>query len=754
MGGGGSKFLGDIFSFLQIPKKETVDPKPEVNSDTSRGLYISQSEGCAQCDLYIDTGISSSSVRLVRSKNALKYDPSKPDTAGPLSSATAVFVRPSIPFKFRFNGVEETVKQLVVYSPSPLRVESVQHDAVIQIGWGLGDNKTVIFVPLVTGNAGGPGGAFVQAFASSIPSLLGLPPVEGGEPASLNISTGKDWSLSNLISLKDPFFTWVNSEFEQYVKYDSLIERRIGWRPKDGVRYVFMQNPVQVAANDMAMFSRLPVSDPLTVIPRLPKVYYKPGPPKNCITRVADIPAPKIVDITSPTATLSSNAPQGGISIDTILMIVFGIIGGLALFIGIYFGVKFAMGPKGLVLSQIGESLGKSLAAAYAKAKARAAALPSRAPGKSILGPNAPTPITDIADRPAALPDFSVTNPGYSDLEEFKRRHRTARNPRVPKDKPSTPELPDIFPDLKPTADLPFSMKNPGFKNRAEFAKAHRRTERNPVRPPTPGPGPIIQPIADTITNNPAIDNESTNLLPSRPSRKPRVPLEFPTPYRRPVPNTPTNLPGIDNEPANLQLSRPPPEPAPARKRTPTNRLEFPSPYRRPTPNNPTNLPAIDSPATNMPQTDDSVSRISRVATRSSYDTPYKKPSRSRSESLGTSSVTASSTSYSGTCSSTKTHIRKFKRDSPQRNTPAAYYPTTSAASILSNPPYCLSVRAQRPYYKADLEQKISSALQSNFSSLDEMKAADVKRPLWLSISPDLTAKLVSHGGSRRKTMH
>lgn len=747
MGGGGSKFLSDIFSFLQIPKKETVDPKPEVNTDTARGLYISQSEGCDQCDLYIDTGISTSSARLSRLQGALRYDPSKPETAGPNSVNTSVVLKPSLPFKFRFNGVEETIGLMTVYSPSPLRIESVQHDAVIQIGWLLpgrfGPNRVIILVPLVTGNAGGAGGAFVQAFASSIPSLLGLPPpAEGAGEPFLDISTGKDWSLSNLISLKDPFFTWVDSEYEQYVKYDSLIERRIGWKPKDGVRYIFMQNPIQVSANDMAMFSRLPISDPLMVIPRLPKVYYKPGPPKNCITCVADTPVLKIPDITSPTATLSSNAPPGGVSIDTILMIVFGIIGGIALFIGIYFGVKFAMGPKGLVLSQIGESLGKSLAAAYAKAKARAAALPSRAPGRSILGRNAPTPIAEIADRPTALPDFSVTNPGYSDLEEFKRRHRTARNPRVPKEKPSTPELPDIFPDLNPTADLPFSMKNPGFKNRGEFAKAHRRTARNPTPGriwggPAAGTGlPIVDnppaniPAADEPAPNiPAIDNTPVALSLSKPPAEPapsrkRTPtnrLEFPTPYRRPIPNTPTNLPGIDNEPANLRLSRPPDEPAPTRKRTPTNRLSYDSPYKRP-------------------------------VSKSRGETPPS--SRPRSESTSTPTETASSTSYSGTCGSTNTHVRKFKRDSSGSSSSAAYHPTTSAASILSNPPYCLRIRAQRPYHKVDLEQKISSALQSNFSSLDEMKAAGVKRPLWLSISPDLTAKLVSHGGGRRKTMH
>jgi hypothetical protein len=240
------------------------------------------------------------------------------------------------------------------------------------------------------------------------------------------IATGDNWKLSHMIGSAEPYYTWLKTGY---------VWSGFMWMNNaTTTRFIVMQNPVGIAANDMASIARLPITHPTTVIDSLPgpdpgtpskdAIFYKAFPPKTCVNCVADQPIPAFADIASATFDTGSSV----VSTDTIVKILVGIVGSIALILAIYFGLRFAMGPYGLVLSKFGEKLGSNMAAAYAKAKRR---IPTGAPGPSM-------------------------------------------NPKPPASNPD-----DIFPDFVPS-DV-FTTQNPALKNKGEFAAIQRRMSR-----PTP----------------------------------------------------------------------------------------------------------------------------------------------------------------------------------------------------------------------------------------------------------------------------
>jgi hypothetical protein len=410
------------------------DPKP-LGPDPSTGLSLSTSEGCGKCELLIDGGISSSMVEMMRMGDPMEY----PSTPGAFSTNTRAHIAPTLPFKATFNGVPEAFPMMSVYAPSPIRIESVQHDAVLQIGLE-GTNKIIIIVPLVSSALSAPSINFMQKIGSTVQTLAGgsaivdAPGVTDGSKkvyAKVPVPTGSDWKLTDLIGPTDPYFTWVSAEYESYVRTVNPSFKVMGWRPKDGTRYIVMQNPAAIGENDLAAIRMLPVTKPGDVLGTIGKVFYKSGTPKKCATCKPVIPKPPAFpDIsTSTIAAPSLGSGGGGMSVEAILTILGYVVGALAVGVAIFFGVKYAMDNKwASVLPKIGESIQRQMAAAYAKSKtamAKSAAATSAMPVSAVLPGLAPYqprnrflgrrtqrtipgPVADIAARePVNLPEPS-----------------------------------------------------------------------------------------------------------------------------------------------------------------------------------------------------------------------------------------------------------------------------------------------------------------------------------------------------------
>jgi hypothetical protein len=86
-----------------------------------------------------------------------------------------------------------------------------------------------------------------------------------------------------LVSGTDPYFTWVNSELEQYTKSDSTCDRYIGWKSKEGDQVIYFQNPVSISASDIETLTATvaPVM-PSEVLETVQHPLYSAGTAKNC----------------------------------------------------------------------------------------------------------------------------------------------------------------------------------------------------------------------------------------------------------------------------------------------------------------------------------------------------------------------------------------------------------------------------------------------------------------------------------------
>jgi hypothetical protein len=201
--------------------------------DLGVGLAIATSEQCASCSLSFPLGNTASASAMTRDKNT-------------------IVLRPFSPFVAVFNGRQFTFSELLLYYPAPLRVEGLQADAVLQCNSG---TELEIFIPLKKGSTTGASGAFLSAVSQRLDPAtsagLGIVNKDSNQYERFDIVTGQDWSLTNLVTTDAPYFTWVDSTLEQYVKADLMCDRYIGWRSKPGPQVIYFQNPVPVSAADI-----------------------------------------------------------------------------------------------------------------------------------------------------------------------------------------------------------------------------------------------------------------------------------------------------------------------------------------------------------------------------------------------------------------------------------------------------------------------------------------------------------------------
>jgi hypothetical protein len=276
--------------------------------DLTAGLSMSKSEGCSNCTFSINAANSVSTVDIVR----------MPDSDA--TYGNRIHILPIIPFQVTFNGSVYSIPRLEWQYPSPLRVEGQLADGVLAC---IGETIT-IYIPLSStrnfaGTVGGAPPSGSTNFFASISPRLGELSVErgkvfGSRKSIEGISVGQNWSLSQLVPADAPFFTWVQSEYQQYTKYAIPCgETRIGYRETPGPRVIFIKTPAVIADNDMAALqSTVGRIDPAKVIRSLPHVYYYPP---NAPCPAGRCPAKKKQETSSSTGAFMKVAIAGGVLI-------------------------------------------------------------------------------------------------------------------------------------------------------------------------------------------------------------------------------------------------------------------------------------------------------------------------------------------------------------------------------------------------------------------------------------------------------
>jgi len=355
-----------------------------------------------------------------------------------------------------------SIDVMSVYQPFPLRVDSFgeqgkQFDACFQIGEfpseHIKGSRIVILVPLKVSNNPGIGGTFVNAFANKIPNILGQQPDKLLGYPDVPAQTGSDWSVAKVVKLDRPHYTWTQ---------------------KDGTRVIVMAEPILIAQGDMDNIKRLPVTPPEDVIHEIgSNIKYKAAPPVDANGKPLPCPPPRgalpNVVVTQPPVPKNKPAVDGTLFVEILL----GLIGTIAIIIGVWIGIKLAAGPVGDMFRKLGDSIGKQLAGAYKSVKdAKIPAAPTETRTPEQIANISPTTIPEPKD-------FTVTNPGYKTKADFINAHKTRRNP--PGLQSRTPaQIANISPTNIPEPTGEFAMTNPGYKSKADFiAKQRRWTQRN-----------------------------------------------------------------------------------------------------------------------------------------------------------------------------------------------------------------------------------------------------------------------------------
>jgi hypothetical protein len=184
---------------------------------------------------------------------------------------------------------EITISMLTMYHPSPLRIENVQHDAVLSINDPSDPTaRTVILIPLkASNNTADESLTFFGKIAKHLTTISTPDSVTGLYPET-DIPTGNDWNIKqvfwldapgadNVAKVTDALFTWMGAGSYNRVELKGVFdppggEIHFGWKP-DGVevRYFMLQTPVSISTSDLSFLTRslppTPAGDAIHQIP-------------------------------------------------------------------------------------------------------------------------------------------------------------------------------------------------------------------------------------------------------------------------------------------------------------------------------------------------------------------------------------------------------------------------------------------------------------------------------------------------------
>ena len=201
------------------------------------------------------------------------------------------------------------VSSLALYHPSPVRIENIQHDAVLSLNDPSdfksdtpSSNRNVILIPLKSSNIRDESSDFFNVIVKHLPSIQ--EPLDIGVYAETDIPTGNNWNIkqvfwldppdknTNLSKVTDGFFTWVGAADYRRVERSRVMQGNqpvitYGWVPTGAqTRYFMLERPVSISANDLSLLTRsLPPTPPENAIHFIPdpsiklnpKILYKPA---------------------------------------------------------------------------------------------------------------------------------------------------------------------------------------------------------------------------------------------------------------------------------------------------------------------------------------------------------------------------------------------------------------------------------------------------------------------------------------------
>ncbi len=202
----------------------------------------------------------------------------KVSTGGSFSADTKLRITPSIPFKVvvgtrTVEPREVLVKEMTLYHPSPVRIENVQHDAVLSLNdpSNAKAGDVVVLIPLVGTGAQTPSSQFIGKIAGQMSSLISPDP-QTGLYTPINVPTGADWTLNTLLptddetnQVKSGYFVWEGlPEIEQYLAVDTPSVKRYSWRRSGGSApvYVMLETPLDISQSDFATLLQFPSTPP------------------------------------------------------------------------------------------------------------------------------------------------------------------------------------------------------------------------------------------------------------------------------------------------------------------------------------------------------------------------------------------------------------------------------------------------------------------------------------------------------------
>jgi len=407
----------------------------------------------------------------------------------------------------------QIIDVMSIYHPFPLRLDSikggpVQYDACLQLGEFPSDkykgNSAVVLFPLKVAKNPGDKGKFMDDIASKITDILGQQPDPITGYPDIPASTGSNWSIEDILFMKDKAGQTVSRAFYAWINKTPF---------PTGV--VVMAEPVYISETNMASIKRLPITPPSDVIHEIgTPILYKPGPvfdeegnPQPCPETASQIAAKAMSSIKQPP--LPPKKP--GIDLALFFQIVLGTLATVVVILGVWLGIKFAMGPGSTIMKGLGESLGKSLAGGYdALKKAKMPVMPAMPPIPK-LPESAKTTRRNIGSRL-----------GIGATGKFGPKRQ------APKDTP----LGDVFPDITPSGDIKMTT-NPLFNKDKTLKNSKRGSISNianlpatnipepspaPAATPVPSVEKIIDDMPSGVTVNPVVARRRSARNPRRSS--------------------------------------------------------------------------------------------------------------------------------------------------------------------------------------------------------------------------------------------
>lgn len=377
---------------------------------TQGGVDYCEMLGISDEDAATVRTISDVEAKLARGRIA------KASGMGGFSVETKAQFIPSIPFSMSFGGSKVTgntrtpfsesfsVTQMMLYYPSPIRIDSVQADAML----GLNDPsdpaaKYIVLVPLRATNRGEPSSDFISRIARAVPSVQTINP-STQTYLSTDIQTGADWSLSKLFTLsndeetgglsvvKNGFFSWTGvAGYELYLAESSDSIIRYKWRPKAGEtppQYILLDSPLDISSTDLALLTQsLPTTPPAEANHPIP------SNSASIVHKDAEGPAPDTIsgrsgcglgnlcegfdsfEATCPGAKCDpflQNANRATTSpVATIIPILFQLMIALAAVAGAYIAMSLILRNYDTKFQTSSESVGKSLSVWVKETKAK-----------------------------------------------------------------------------------------------------------------------------------------------------------------------------------------------------------------------------------------------------------------------------------------------------------------------------------------------------------------------------------------------